>query len=475
MTQSPLLVTLADIVEMANRRCQTLGLSARASGGADALGARGTRAPEGPGAHRAGRHFMLDLDATGEMAPLWFEAPKLPEAELARLGLALTWMVDDLLALLGSGRVIEGFTTELGGAYESLDLLGAVGRAMREPQRPREFVTGALRALVEATEFAWAAALFTTDLSTPDLAGGIVGVSDQGELAPELSAALCTLGARMGRAAQAGIVDSKYLAAIGAGPQVVIQPLKREEGLMGLLMAGAKGGNDPTVTSFDTGLVENVAGHVSSFLATAALYAEQRAMFLGTVQALTAAIDAKDRYTCGHSSRVAHLATQLARRAGYDETFVGRVHIAGLVHDVGKIGVPEAILCKTSRLTSEEFEQVKRHPRMGYEILKDIPALREALPGVLHHHERYDGGGYPDGLAGEQIPLQARMLALADTFDAMRSTRSYRPATPQEHTLAEIARCAGSQFDPALAPIFLTLDFGPYERMVVQSAAARAA
>lgn len=187
---------------------------------------------------------------------------------------------------------------------------------------------------------------------------------------------------------------------------------------------------------------------------------------------MTAAIDAKDRYTCGHSARVARLAAQLARRAGADESFAELIHITGLVHDVGKIGVPEAILRKTTRLTPEEFDQVKRHPRIGFDILKDIPALRNTLPGVLHHHERFDGQGYPDGLRGTEIPLLARMLALADTFDAMSSTRSYRPAVSRQQTLEEIARCAGTQFDPDLARLFLELDFGEYERMVATPAQA---
>src|SRR5690606_28833054 len=144
----------------------------------------------------------------------------------------------------------------------------------------------------------------------------------------------------------------------------------------------------------------------------------------------------------------------------------------GLVHDVGKIGVPELIMRKTTRLTPEEIEQVKRHPRIGPDILKDNPALRETLPGVLNHHERFDGAGYPDGLRAGEIPLQARMLALADTFDAMSSTRSYRAALPREHTLAEIARCAGTQFDPEQAPLFLDLDLSEYDRMVSTSSLA---
>jgi HD-GYP domain-containing protein (c-di-GMP phosphodiesterase class II) len=462
MSRATLILTHADVVEMAHQRCATLGLLQVAP---QASGAGPLRRP---GVQRRGRRFTLTLDPTGKAPPLEFEASDAPEAELARLEATLSWMAEDLYTLRVNGRVIEGFTAELSGAYESLDLLGAVGRAMHEPQRPREFVTSTLRALLSGGEFGWVAGWFAQSLEMADLAGWLLGFTSAGSLPPPLVAKLRRIAGEMGGRPQPVIIGS----ATEPGGQIVVHPLQREEGLMGLLMAGSKGGADPIVTSFDTGLVENVAGHVSSFLATAALYERQHATFLGTVHALTAAIDAKDRYTCGHSARVARLSAQLARRAGADEAFAELIHITGLVHDVGKIGVPESILRKTTRLTPEEFDQVKRHPRIGFDILKDIPALRETLPGVLHHHERFDGAGYPDGLGGARIPLQARMLALADTFDAMSSTRSYRPAMPRQHTLEEIARCAGTQFDPDLAPLFLDLDFGEYDRMVATSAQA---
>src|SRR5262249_50759563 len=157
----------------------------------------------------------------------------------------------------------------------------------------------------------------------------------------------------------------------------------------------------------------------------------------------TASIDAKDRYTRGHSERVGLMASKMAEVLGLDKKLVEQYRIAGLVHDVGKIGVPEAVLTKPGRLTDEEFEQIKLHPRIGHNILKDIPSLEPVLPGVLWHHERWDGRGYPDKIAGEQIPLIARVLALADTFDAMSSNRSYRPALPRPRVLEEIRKCGG--------------------------------
>jgi HD-GYP domain-containing protein (c-di-GMP phosphodiesterase class II) len=142
-----------------------------------------------------------------------------------------------------------------------------------------------------------------------------------------------------------------------------------------------------------------------------------------------------------------------------------------MVHDVGKIGVPEAVLCKAGKLTDEEFAAIKKHPEIGHRILRDIPQMEDELDGVLHHHERYDGRGYPYGLKGDRIPLSGRIIAIADTFDAMSSTRSYRSAMPRATVLAELQRSAGTQLDPALVPLFVKLDLGTYDRMVSEHAA----
>jgi HD-GYP domain-containing protein (c-di-GMP phosphodiesterase class II) len=189
-------------------------------------------------------------------------------------------------------------------------------------------------------------------------------------------------------------------------------------------------------------------------------------MFLGMLEAITSSIDAKDRYTCGHSRRVALLTRQLAEAAGLDAPTVQRMHIAGLVHDVGKIGVRESVLCKQGQLTDGEFEEIRRHPDIGWGILKDIPNFDDILDGVRYHHERWDGGGYPSRLAGEDIPMPARLIALADAFDAMCSSRTYRSAMDREAVLQEINQNAGTQFDPTLVPHFLKLDFSEWAQLI---------
>ena len=180
-------------------------------------------------------------------------------------------------------------------------------------------------------------------------------------------------------------------------------------------------------------------------------------IYLQIVQALAASVDAKDKYTHGHSARVAAYAGEIARRSGFSPEEQDRVYMTGLLHDVGKIGIQDAIINKTSRLTEEEFAAIRTHPAVGAEILQKIGDLPELTVGARWHHERFGGGGYPDGLTGEEIPELARIIAVADTYDAMTSNRSYRGALPQEKVRAEIERCKGSQFDPRFADILLEM------------------
>ncbi len=175
------------------------------------------------------------------------------------------------------------------------------------------------------------------------------------------------------------------------------------------------------------------------------------------VRALAEAVDAKDEYTRGHSQRVAEYARDLAARCGYDSGFVDLVFVTGTLHDVGKIGVPDAALKKPGKLTDEEFEMIKLHPALGEKIVSQIPELADTIPGIRGHHERYDGRGYPDGLAGEEIPLTARILAVADTYDAMTSDRPYRKGLDRAIAFDAILQGSGSQFDPELAAQFVDM------------------
>jgi putative nucleotidyltransferase with HDIG domain len=172
------------------------------------------------------------------------------------------------------------------------------------------------------------------------------------------------------------------------------------------------------------------------------------------VQALTAALDAKSSYTRGHSDRVAELSWALARELGLDEVKAEAVRIAGHLHDIGKIGIPDTIISKPGPLEPSEFETMKRHTVIGSSLVEQVSHLREFAPSVRSHHERWDGRGYPDGLSGEAIPLDARIICIADSYDAMTSVRSYRDQVEGGQAVAEIRRCAGRQFDPCLAEAF---------------------
>src|SRR3954449_13438702 len=172
---------------------------------------------------------------------------------------------------------------------------------------------------------------------------------------------------------------------------------------------------------------------------------------------LTGAIEARDPYTRGHSARVTALAEEVARRLGWSPAQLATLRVGGPLHDIGKLAVSDEVLCKEGKLDDAEFAQIREHPKIGARILLRMAALREAIPYVLYHHERWDGRGYPSGKAGEEIPIEARVLAVADAFDAMTSDRPYRPALSRTEALAEVERCAGTQFDPRIAQVFLEL------------------
>ncbi|WP_282798036.1 HD-GYP domain-containing protein, partial [Streptomyces sp. CC224B] len=179
-------------------------------------------------------------------------------------------------------------------------------------------------------------------------------------------------------------------------------------------------------------------------------YHRERAAHRATIRALVQAVDIKDRYTRGHSERVGRASVMIARELGMDDDRVELLRFAGILHDVGKLGVPTRLLRKEGPLTPQERRVLELHPEYGHEMVRGIGFLGQARAAILHHHERIDGSGYPYGLKGRQIPQCARVVAVADAFDAMTSTRSYRRARPVAAAVAELRRCAGTQFDPAM-------------------------
>ena len=184
---------------------------------------------------------------------------------------------------------------------------------------------------------------------------------------------------------------------------------------------------------------------------------ELEAAYLDTIGILRYTVEAKDTYTRGHSDRVSELSVLIGEKMGLDDETIHVLKIGGLFHDIGKIGIPDSILLKESKLDDEEYSQIKNHPAIGAHILGDAEIFKNILPVVLHHHERYDGKGYPSQLKGEEIPLVARVAAIADTFDAMNSKRPYRNTLPIDVIINEFEKCSGTQFDPKIAPIFVDI------------------
>ena len=232
-----------------------------------------------------------------------------------------------------------------------------------------------------------------------------------------------------------------------------IVPLKMRDRLLGFVALVSVSGHK----RFDEGqrkLLSIIASRAAAAIENAKLYEDLQATFQQTIQSLARTIDKMDRYTSGHSERVARYAVTLARWLGLDSETIEIVRHSALMHDIGKIGCVMN-LNKTGKLTLDEYEVFKRHPTYGKDILDPIKFLAPVIPGVFLHHERWDGRGYPLGLRGAEIPLVARIISVADTYDAMTSDRAYRRALPHEVTVSEIQRGSGSQFDPDVAANFV--------------------
>lgn len=412
----------------------------------------------------------LDAEATARaMEPILRRDEPARDRVLNVLG----WMNHDLAAMATHETHIETLSRQLAESYEEMSLLYRLREFMNELAQPQRFVRQACFELHTVLPFRWIAVRFIDDqqlarsLSAKTFTAGDLPCS-KGRFEQLVTGLMKEM--QPGRSV---VLDPDAAAPFGSsGAQVLAFPIARDGAVIGAFMCGDKS-DDAEITNIELKMVEATAGYVSILLENSGLYEDQHAMFLGTLRALTATIDAKDPYTCGHSERVANLAADLARAYGLPEAQVERVRVAGLVHDIGKIGVPEDVLRKPGRLTDDEFEQIKRHPEIGYHILHDIPQLADVLPGVLYHHERIDGRGYPHGIDGDAIPLVAKLIALADSFDAMSSNRTYRSAMSREQVLTEIRKCAGKQFDPELAELFVKLDFTEYDRDVARHLAGR--
>lgn len=235
--------------------------------------------------------------------------------------------------------------------------------------------------------------------------------------------------------------------------QLIVAPLAEGRNVFGWLAAfnHVRGEEFGTV---EASLLNSVSVILGIHSGNIELYRQQSELLTGIVRALTSAIDAKDPYTCGHSDRVAQVAVRLAKEMGCDPKSLKTIYLAGLLHDIGKIGINDSVLRKPGKLTDTEYEHIKTHVEIGHRILVDLKKLDDVLPVVLHHHESWDGKGYPQRLPAQQIPLAARIVAVADSFDAMGSDRPYRKGLPDEKIDQIFREGAGKQWDPEVVAAF---------------------
>lgn len=395
--------------------------------------------------------------------PIWLQhqASQLmaqdPQQLLASLGLFLS-MLSDRTRLAVLEEEINSLSSQLANTYEELTLIERISGGLRVNRSNADFFRQTCLDLMQVVCVRGMGVVLHSERcqQEPVLYGELSLPPGQVcRLAVQLLATLRQRQSSLLINDLASHRDYQWLAQFAH--QLIAVPLQRGEQVLGCLFGLDKLSGNGVFDSVDAKLLTSIATESAVYLENAMLFGDVHDLMMGLLHSLTSAVDAKDAYTCGHSERVAMLSRHLAQKAGLPDPQIEHVYMAGLLHDVGKIGVPESVLQKTGRLTPEEYEEMKKHPLIGARILNDVKQLGDVIPGVLHHHERFDGSGYPAGLAGANIPLAGRIICLADCFDAMTSNRTYRKALPLEVALTEIRRCSGTQFDPALAEVFLQI------------------
>jgi HD-GYP domain-containing protein (c-di-GMP phosphodiesterase class II) len=376
------------------------------------------------------------------------EAP-LPENALTPLARLIERLAAEYVQRLDSEEQVNDVSRKLAEGYEEITLYQRMASKIRVSQPSDAFFTATCSELLEFLDVEAIVALYCEKDNRTDpriVSLGAVPLDDaqllrlyhhfERELADGREAVIAN-----------ECQDSADLKALVPGvSNMILVPLRQGKKLYGVIAAFNKN-DDVEFYSTDVKLVSSVSGTIAVFVENTHLYDDLQQLMLGTVKALVSSIDAKDPYTCGHSERVAALSRRLGQQMGLPREDVDRIYLAGLLHDIGKIGVPEVILLKNGRLDPAEFDTMKTHPTIGARILAGVRELSGVIPGVLYHHERLDGRGYPKGLAPEAVPLDSRIIGLADAFDAMTSNRVYRPALPLEQVEMEIRRNTGTQFD----------------------------
>jgi len=400
-----------------------------------------------------GAATLLGLDQSKALAWITRQTVWSPDA-LLRLAAAVQAQIRAELRSAELAREVDKLSDSLASTYEEICLLHGVTQNLRINSDEESLAALVLRWLLDC-------------LPAKAVAIQLLPVAKEGQITykARTKSALFTAGqCPLDNQQFTKLIEALHLEA-GCGPLVaneavtgsenwpfpaikhlIVVPMAERDRVFGWLAIfnHNAGGEFGTV---EASLLNSVGAMLGIHSSNRDLYRLQSEFLASVVRALTSAIDAKDPYTCGHSDRVARIAVRLAKELGCDAEMLHTLYMAGLLHDIGKIGIDDAVLRKPGKLTEAEFEHIKQHPELGYRILADIQQLADVLPAVLHHHEQWDGKGYPFKLAGEQIPLIARIVAVADAYDAMTSDRPYRRGMVVEKVEELFRKGAAQQWD----------------------------
>lgn len=401
--------------------------------------------------------LAAELGMPAEQAAQWFASRAawdpdslLRMAELAQL------KIEETIRL---SRNVEGLSDNLASTYEEITLLYRITENLRIGEDPAIVWESALKWLSEVLPAQTLAIQFVGDETKGDEELFVSGPS------PVATSTLSGLVNRMAsRTHERPLVVNRQAMtkdSLSDGEpwgfddvdQFAMVPVSAGGRCFGYLMA-ANHVDEAEFGTVEGSLLSSVASILGVHCSNVTLFREQAELMAGIVRALSSAIDAKDPYTRGHSDRVARVAVRIAEQMGLSTEDVKTIYLSGLLHDVGKIGIADSVLRKPGRLTDAEYEHIKLHPGLGHKILKDIRKIEHVLPGVLHHHEAVNGKGYPEGLAGDEIPLQARIIAVADSFDAMGSDRPYRKGMDEQKVDSILRHGSGEQWDADVIEAF---------------------
>jgi response regulator RpfG family c-di-GMP phosphodiesterase len=373
----------------------------------------------------------------------------------------VTSLAGQISSLYSMEQDLDRLTEQLAQSYDEINLLYSFNRTVKPDVTFTEAANELLTESADFLEERWLS-LFVPEmechLGCPGISleedDPVVAVANSNAIFNSIFEDLLPVAKEAGSLApvrHTGTVD-------GDNGQIfyIVIPIRIREIVSGFVGMFSSNPDNPYETG-EVRLLECLSEEVTKAATTRELYHELQEMLFNTVKGLVAAIDAKDEYTRGHSERVYRYSMLIGERLGIEGDELQDLSWSALLHDVGKIAIARSILNKPGRLTDEEFDTIKTHPVKGCKVLEPITQLEHVLPNIRHHHERFDGRGYPDGIEGEAIPFIARIIAVADTFDAISSSRAYRSAQTLDYAISELRKGAGTQFDPKISSVMLDL------------------